>query len=350
MLLSQGFDIFQYGWFQGLGTTGQLIVSLLVFGVSLAALLRSADYFVETAEIVGVNFKVPAFIIGATLVAFGTSLPELATAVSSLLNDTSTVIAGTVTGSNTANILFITGVGLLLIEKLEIDIRKNAVEFGILFGVSVLLLVFLSDRTVTLTEGIVCVVLLVAYIVYILKFSRSRLDIDEDEAASTPIDAKRWTLFVLSGAGIYLGAELTVEAIQEISVLLKLEESSISATAVAIGTSLPELAVTIAAARKGLSKILLGNVIGSNIFNSLCVIGIPAILAGILPKDFLVDDSVLQFTGVMMMLATVLFLLLAFWKKTPRYFGVFFLLLYMFFIAGEIAGLDLLGLFGVSIA
>jgi cation:H+ antiporter len=148
---------------------------------------------------------------------------------------------------------------------------------------------------------------------------------------------------------IALGAKYTVEGIIAISAILNYPPEAISLTAVALGTSLPELAVSLSAARKGLSNIILGNIIGSNIFNSFCVLGIPGIVSHFTTEDIEASLDVKMFSLPMMVLATVMMLLLAFKKTTPLYAGLIFILLYVFFIAGVYnEEIDLISPFGLK--
>lgn len=315
-----------------------------ILAVSLFILLKAADYFVDTAELFGVKMKIPTFIIGATVVAFGTSLPELAVGISSILQGNAEIITGTVIGSNVSNIFLITGVALLMSSAFVVNFKKQAKEFLILLTTAILLSVFLWDYHFSLVEAIICVVMLVVYIVYILLYPHEEEE-GEDEKEEE-ITWKTYMFFVVSGAGIFLGAEGTTKAIQEIALSLNIAKDVISLTLVALGTSLPELVVTIAAARKKQYSMILGNVIGSNIFNTLCVMGIPTLVGVFTANEFVVSDPIYrQFSIPMMIFATLLLLFLGVMKKTPRYFGVIYIACYLVFVLGSFFGLNLLGFF-----
>lgn len=324
-----------------------ILMWFAVLGVALFILLQAADYFVDTAEMFGVKMKIPAFIIGATIVAFGTSLPELAVGISSILKGNSEIIAGTVIGSNTSNILLITGVAILISTGFLIHFKKQAFEFTILAVTTLLLGYFLFDHKFTLVEGIISCALLVGYIVYIVLYPHEEDDNDDD--SDEKITWKTYLFFVLSGAGIFIGAEFTTMAIQEIAVLLTIPTDIVSLTVVALGTSLPELAVTISAVKKKQFDMILGNVIGSNIFNTLCVMGIPTLVGYFAGQSFGINDEIyFNFSIPMMIIATLLLLVLGLMKKTPKYFGFIYIALYVVFVIGSFVGFDLVGLVGLK--
>lgn len=317
---------------------------LAVLAVSLFALLKSADYFVETAEKLGLKFNIPSFIVGATVVAFGTSLPELAVGIISVLQNEPDIVTGTVVGSNISNILFIIGVGIAISSGFKINFTQQKVEFLILIATTFICSYFLYDKVFTTTEAIIGLLMLIGYLVYVIKFSKSADD--DNNTENTNFTALRYILFLLSIGGIWLGAKFTTDAIVNVSNKLHLGSDVISQTVVALGTSLPELAVTVAAARKMRFGIVLGNVIGSNIFNLLAVLSIPAIIGNLSKHFYLVyDNSFNQFSIPIMLVATILLVLLALLKSTPRFVGYLFILLYVFFMVGSFLKINLLHLF-----
>lgn len=307
-----------------------------VMASSLFILLKSADYFTGIAEIFGKVLKIPAFIIGATVVAFGTSLPELAVGIAAIFNTGGDIVAGTVVGSNISNILLIGGIAIFMAGFI-VEFKKHYLEFILLIISTFAISYILWDKTVTLYEGAFLVVLLIVYLIYIVYSPR-----EEDETDHAKPKWTTYVLFALSFVGIWLGAKYTTQAIEEISALLGVGNNLIAQTVLALGTSLPELAVTIASAKKKQYEIILGNIIGSNIFNGLCVIGIPAVLASYSKLSFELSSDVFnQFAIPMMILATLLLLLLSFLKSTPKYFGFLFLALYALFIVGSFLELNL---------
>jgi cation:H+ antiporter len=312
----------------------------VVLAVSLTVLLKSAEYFVFIAEQLGKKFNVPSFIIGATLVAFGTSLPELAVGITSVLQDQSEIITGTVVGSNISNIFFITGIAIMISSGFFIRFNDHRIEFLILILSTVMSSYFLLDQTIDLFEAIICLILLIIYLVYVVRYSnRGKEEIHEGAVA---LNWKKYTLFGLSVFGVWLGAKFTIDAITTISSVLNLGNDVISQTVVALGTSLPELAVTAAAVRTKQFGIVLGNVIGSNIFNLLAVLAIPALVGIASNHPFIFKDDSLNTFGIpLMLLATGFLVAISFFKKLPKSFGVLFILLYIFFMVGSFLKVNL---------
>jgi cation:H+ antiporter len=312
----------------------------LVLAVALVILLKSAEYFVFIAELLGKKFKVPPFIIGATVVAFGTSLPELAVGISSILQDQPEIITGTVVGSNISNIFFITGIAIIISSGFFIHFKEHRIEFLLLIFSTLLGSYFLMDKAINIFEAIICLVLLAIYLVYVVGFTKNKPE--ENTPSEVFLNWEKYTLFGLSVFGVWLGAKYTIDAITSISSIMKLGNDVISQTVVALGTSLPELAVTAAAVRSKQFGIVLGNVIGSNIFNLLAVLAIPALVGAFSNHPFLIQDESLNVFGIpMMLLATGLLLLTSLFKKMPRSIGVLFLLLYLFFMVGSFMKINL---------
>jgi len=312
----------------------------VVLFIALIILLKSADYFVCIAEKLGNKFNIHAFIIGATVVAFGTSLPELAVGITSILGGEPDIITGTVVGSSVSNILFITGIAILISTGFVIRFDEHRIEFLLLILSTILCACFLWDKSFKLIEALICLVLLAIYLVYVVWFSNKNFE--HSKHNKIIIHKKEYTLFVLSSFGVWLGAKYTIDAITNISQMLSLGNDVIAQTVVALGTSLPELAVTVAAARKKQFGIVLGNVMGSNIFNLLAVLAIPTVVGVFSQKPYFVDDDGFnQFAIPLMLFATLLLVLVSFFKVTPRSFGVLFLLLYIFFVVGSFLKINL---------
>lgn len=312
----------------------------LVLAVALTILLKSAEYFVFIAEQLGIKFNIPSFIIGATVVAFGTSLPELAVSITSVLQDQPEIVTGTVVGSNIGNIFFIMGVAILISSGFSFHYKAHRIEFLLLILATLLGAYFLSDKSVNIYEAIICLVLLLVYLVYVVRFSSNGEK--EVHEKTIPLTWKQYSLFGLSIFGVWLGAKYTTDAISTISGILNLGNDVISQTVVALGTSLPELAVTAAAVRSKQFGIILGNVMGSNIFNLLAVLGIPAIIGSLSNHPFIVPDDSLNHFGIpIMLLATFLLVFFSFFKKLPRSMGLLFIILYLFFMVGSFMKLDL---------
>lgn len=279
-----------------------LRIVLFVAGLALGTfcLVKFCDFFVSASSAIAKKMKISPLIIGLTIVAMGTSLPELAVSVSDSISSLSSgssadVAIGNVIGSNTCNLLLVLGFSAIF---MPIAVKKSICkkEFPILIGVTAVTALFVclfgltgvtSDFSVLRWEGIVLAVLMIAYIAYIIINAKKHPD--EIVTENAPIDDMPWwkaILLVIVGAlGIILGGQLVVFGAKGLSISLlvdlagveeNLAGSLVGLTIVAVGTSLPELVTSVVAAKKGENEIALGNVIGSNIFNSLFVLGISA--------------------------------------------------------------------------
>ena len=242
-------------------------------------------------------------------------------------------------GSNISNILLISGLAIAVSSGFKVDFKKNAGPLLIFLFVTFLTSYFLWDNEYSLTEGIISVILLVSYITYIVIFPGAEDEEDEEDTFSY----KTVLILFVSGLFIWLGAKYVVVSITEIAEILEIAEDIISLTVVALGTSLPELAVTISAAKKKKYGIVLGNVIGSNIFNSLCVLGIPTVIGYYTGHLYTISDAVFtSFSIPLMLLATILLFILSLLKSTPKLFGYLFVALYIFFIVGTFLNISIL--------
>lgn len=316
----------------------------VVLAIALTILLKSADYFVSMAELFGKKFQIPSFIIGATIVAFGTSLPELAVGIISVLEEKSDILTGTVFGSNISNILFILGVGIALSSGFIMKFKQLKVEFFIMLLGTILCSYFLYDKFFSFNEALFCLALLIIYLVYVIKYSKNKAVENHTEVIT--IKTYQYFLFALSIFGVWLGAKYTTDSITNISQKLGLGNDIISQTVVALGTSLPELAVTVAAVKSRQFGIILGNVIGSNIFNLLAVLSIPALVGIATEHPYIVQDNTFnQFSIPIMIIASVLLILASMLKSTPKWIGIIFLILYAFFMIGSFMKINLLNIF-----
>lgn len=316
-----------------------IILWFLALAISLFTLLKAADFFIDNSVVIGNKLDIPHFVLGATVIAFGTSLPELAVGLSAIFENEPSIISGTVVGSNISNILLISGLAIAVSSGFKVDFKKNAGPLLIFLFVTFLTSYFLWDNEYSLTEGIISVILLVSYITYIVIFPGAEDEEDEEDTFSY----KTVLILFVSGLFIWLGAKYVVVSITEIAEILEIAEDIISLTVVALGTSLPELAVTISAAKKKKYGIVLGNVIGSNIFNSLCVLGIPTVIGYYTGHLYTISDAVFtSFSIPLMLLATILLFILSLLKSTPKLFGYLFVALYIFFIVGTFLNISIL--------
>lgn len=267
---------------------GLLILGLvfLIFGGDL--LVRSAVSFAE-------KFGVSSFLIGVTVVSFGTSVPELMVSIQAAMDQAADIAIGNVLGSNIANIALVLGVSVV-IRPLSITTNTYKLSWWVMLISSLLFILFLLDNVITKMEGL----LLIAGLFCFIFFSIKR-NIPNEESIISKINIQTGILFfVLGSIGLYFGSELFVESAISIASFFNVPKFVIGITVVALGTSLPELVTSIVALMKGQNNISLGNLIGSNIFNVFAVLGITSLI------QELGTSSILLFLDFGVMLAVIL--------------------------------------------
>lgn len=321
-----------------------LIFWILIFILNLALLVKSADWFVESSEKIGLALKVSPFIIGMTIVAIGTSFPELASSIMATLKGATEIVAANAVGSNVANILLI--VGLSAIAARVLIVRRSLIDLDApLLGVVTFLFIFVVwDKEIVLGEGILLILGFLIYLLYTIFHTReseeppetaevlpSRVERREIEAKikkkPEKLNFKVFLFLILGMAGLAIGANYTIEAMLKISAILKIATSLVAITALAIGTSLPELVVSIQAASKKKYEIALGNIFGSNVFNILLVAGIPALI-----RPLVVDELTFRIGLPFLVIATLLFIISGISRRIHIWEGAMYLLLYVLFI------------------
>jgi cation:H+ antiporter len=267
--------------------------TLLKLLLGLGLLIGGAELLVRGASVLARRLGIPPLIIGLTVVAFGTSAPELAVSTVSAFNGQSAIAVGNVVGSNVFNVLFILGLSAL-ITPLVVNRQLVRLDVPIMLGASLLLPVLAWNGVVNRTEGIVLMVLLVAYLLLLVRLGRSP-DAGAAEAsaagwgASVPVQLA----LVIGGlALLVLGSRWLVAGAVAMARAVGLSELIIGLTIVAAGTSLPEVAASVVAAVRGERDMAVGNVVGSNIFNILAVLGITALVA---PEGVAVAAEALRF-------------------------------------------------------
>jgi cation:H+ antiporter len=315
-----------------------LLLWIALFIVSLAALVKASDYFTDSAERIGLFFGLPPFIVGVTIVALGTSLPEMVTSVIAVVKDSSEVVIGNVVGSNIANVFLIFGLTAIIAKKMVITHDIIKVDLPFLAGSALLLAVTSWDGIFSIAEGLLALAVIVVYLLYTVGTEEKHKDvvlekISDDKLVKEGPIWKAWVILFVSAVFIYLGANYTIESIIKLSELLKLGKEVIAVSAVAFGTSLPELVVSISATRKGKPEIAIGNILGSNIFNALAVMGIPALFGALI-----IPSSIISFGLPIMLIATLLFVFITQDKEVAGWEGWMLLIFYVFFI-GKLFGL-----------
>ncbi len=295
-----------------------------VFVLALIVLLKASDWFIVAAEKIGLSLGIPPFIVGVTIVAAGTSLPELVTSIFAVLQDSSEIVVGNVVGSNITNILLVLGLTAIVGKKIEIDFDIMNIDMPLFIGSAFLLWFCLYDAVFTKPEAVLCLLGLLIFLAY--TFAADKVEADEDEE-EVKLDWKVFAMLVAGGIGIKYGAEYTVESIIQISDILNIAKDAIALSAVAFGTSLPEIIVSIKAAQKGKPEIAVGNVLGSNIFNTFAVMGIPGIIG-----TLVIPESTITFALPLMLAASMMFLIMMTTKKISKWEGYLLALFYAIFL------------------
>lgn len=307
-----------------------LIPWLLVFVVAIVLLVKGSDWFTEGAERLGVRYGISSFVIGVTIVSIGTSLPELASSIAAVLHGETVIVAGNVIGSNIANILCILGLGAILAGHLTTKRDLVKVDLPFLFGGTFLLILMALNGSFTWYEA---VILLFGYGVYLhFLFHRgghkdSSITPAMRKGAKEPFFSRALLPLLVGGVLIYLGADWTVRSVIKIAELTGVASVVIATTAVALGTSLPELFVTVMAGLRGKHEIAIGNIIGSNIFNVYGIMGIAGLM-GTLP----IAGSTLTFALPMLVAATFMLYLVTANRTITKWEGWSLFILYTFFI------------------
>ncbi|MBQ9017589.1 calcium/sodium antiporter [Candidatus Saccharibacteria bacterium] len=279
-----------------------MFLQILLLVVGFVILIKGADWLVDGASSVASNFKVSKQLIGLTIVAFGTGAPELAVSISSMISGNTDMLLGNVMGSNIINILLLIGVAAL-ISPIKISRGTISKELPLLLLVSVGLVLLFLDKTISGSEenlitrgdGLVLVLFFAVFLYYIvamIRRSRSETKVVEKPKWKLPLSF----LFVVLGlVGVVAGSQFVVSSASYIASEMGISDRIIALTVVAFGTSLPELVTTITAARRHENELLVGNIIGSNIFNICIVLGLPvAVFGGIRPESFEMLDVIMM--------------------------------------------------------
>jgi cation:H+ antiporter len=308
-----------------------ILTWFLVFVISMAALIVASDYFTDAAEKLGVLIGLPPFIIGVTIVSIGTSLPELLSSILAVLEGSPGIVIGNVVGSNIANIFLILGTASVISRQLSINYDLTSVDLPLFVGSAFLLALMVSDGDFTRGEAVLALLGFGVYLFYTFNTSHETPEIEEvkQDRATT---IRQAIILVVSAAFIYLGANYTIKSVIQLSEILEIGEEIVAITALALGTSLPELMVTFNLAKKGNPEIAVGNVLGSNIFNSLMVMGVPGLM-----QTLNVPDSILNHGIPVMLVATILFFFVTQDKKVTKWEGWLFFIFYAWFI-GKVFG------------
>lgn len=276
-----------------------MIISLLLLAVGFVFLVKGADWFVGGASSIAARLGIPQLVIGLTIVAMGTSAPEAAVSITAALKGSADITIGNVVGSNIMNVLVILGLAASLTT---ISVATSTIfrEIPFMIAVTALLLILGLDGTVTLMDGVILWGAFLVYLGYLFRMARNGEADVEEISADRPIwKSALWTVVGL--VFIITGSNVAVEAATDIARALGLSERLIGLTIVALGTSLPELFTSVSAAKRGNADIAIGNIVGSNLFNILFVVGTSALVTPIpFATAFRTDAMIAIVTSVLL--------------------------------------------------
>lgn len=312
-----------------------MIISILLIVIGMVLVLWGADRLTDGAVAIAKRMNVPEIVIGLTIVAMGTSMPEFCVSFASALKGTADLAVGNVVGSNIFNAMLIVGVAAMVAP---ITILKNTVRKDIPFAIfaSLMLLQMGLNYNITRTEAFVLFIMFAVFTIYTIMMAKGNVEENKNEKENEKkYNGSKWSAFFCNPAfgvvfglsALIFGSNIFVDSATEVARLMGVSEAIIGLTIVAAGTSLPELATSIVSARKGQSGIAIGNVIGSNVFNILFIIGLtgmvtPMHISGLTTIDFAV-----------MLLSMLLLWLMSFTKYTlSRWEGAVLAILYIIYV------------------
>lgn len=311
----------------------EIVLQIVLLVAGFILLIKGADWLISGASSIAANFKVSKLLIGLTIIAFGTSAPELAVSISSLINGSTEMLLGNVIGSNIINVLLLIGIGALIYP---IRVKKDTVrkELPILLLISTALVVLFLDMSlangatneITRADAIICLLFFGIFFYYLISLARKNREAKAKKPEKPEYKMGKSILLTIVGfAGLIIGSQLVVNNASSLASAVGISDRVISITIIALGTSLPELVTTIAAARRKETDLIVGNIIGSNIFNICIVMGLPvAIFGTITPESFQVIDL------IMLILSTILLIIFSRRDhKIGRANGIVLLLLFI---------------------
>lgn len=291
----------------------ETVFQIFLLAVGFTMLIKGADFFVDGSSGIASRFGISQLVVGLTIVAMGTSAPEAAVSISAALKGNAGITIGNVVGSNILNILIILGLTAFLTKKI-VPVASSTIKYEMPFMIVITLMLLWMGyvgNQVTRLEGAGLWVVFLLYLFYLLKMAKKGVDKnsedDEGEILGRGRDKKERSMamlfwFTIVGlALIVIGSSVTVDAATAIAGIIGLSERFIGLTIVALGTSLPELFTSVSAARKGNADIAIGNIVGSNIFNILFVVGTSALITPLVfESKFIVDSIVAVVVGVLL--------------------------------------------------
>ncbi len=307
----------------------EILLWSLIFLASLAVMLRGADWLLVSGERIGRAKGLPPFVIGVLIVGIGTSLPELVSSLAAVLQGATEIVPANAIGSNITNILLVVGLSAVVARKLEVTKNLVDLELPLLAIATAMAAGAMADRSVSQAEGAFLVLAFGVYVAYTLLFRERPKAIGKRPKTNGGTALK----LIVGAIALAVGANYVIESVVRLADLFNVSAGVITLAAVALGTSLPELTVSLKAAFRGDSEVALGNIFGSNAINALLVLGLPALFAGLA-----VDQQTFSLALPVFVVVTLLFILSGLSRRIHIYDGGLYVLIYCWFI-GRLFGL-----------
>lgn len=318
-----------------------MFIEILLLVVALLVVVKAADWFLRAAETIGVRLGLSSFVLGVLVVGFGTSLPELSTSIASVIDNNNNVAIANIIGSNLANVLVILGLSTFILGTIRFQKDLIDLDLPLLFAVTVLFSILVSDGNLTMTDGILLLVGFVGYVVYTLGYkeepeyhrglislvgalSRStRRQVVEPKVKPTQNAGVSILLLVGSLALLAVASKVAVDSLLDIVREVDYGVEQLTFFTLAIGTSLPELVVSFKALRKGQGDVVLGNVLGSSIFNILMVGGIASVV-----HDQFINTELVFWSLTGLLVTSLMLVVSGITRRIHAWEGMMFLLVY----------------------
>ncbi len=307
-------------------------IVLLIIG--LIVLIIGGDYLVRGSSSIALRLHLSPLVVGLTIVAFGTSAPELLISIQSALKGSPDLAMGNVVGSNICNLALVLGL-TAVVNPVKVQLNSIRVDWPVTMGASILLYLFIREGMLTAHEGIIFLILICIYIVFIVTNSRkavksAKMKLDLPDLPDAP-KKQIWKdiFFIIIGCvALFFGSEWFVISAKDLAISLGVEERVVGLTIVALGTSLPELVTAAVASYKGESDLALGNLMGSNIFNILSILGITAIIQPISVHEEILNKDIIW----MLMITLMILPLMIVRREVGRGDGAVLLIVYAVYI------------------
>lgn len=303
-----------------------IFVQFLLLALGFAMLIKGADWFVSGAAGIATRFGIPQIVIGLTIVAMGTSAPEAAVSISSSVGGSADITIGNIVGSNILNILIILGITATMVP-IAVARGTIKVEIPFMIAITVVLLLLGLDGNITFVDALILLGLFAVYMIYLFRQAKRGKSVKEDlpeEHHRKPKGILGLIILTVIGVVVIIfGSQITVNSATEIARFFGASERFIGLTVVALGTSLPELFTSVTAAKKGNADIAIGNIVGSNIFNILFIVGISGLITTIPFASSFIIDTIISIGASVLLLVFCLIN-----KALRRYAGIIFLIGY----------------------